>query len=1096
MNTVKYIFLVGFLFVGLNSNPVYAYNCDNWVAKLQSTQGSVQVRQAIKNQTTKQWIQVNRNDTFCKGDVLRVQENSRAALLLKNDTLLRLNQNTTITFTNLSPDKPSVVSVQTGFAHFISRVKAAFEVITPFINAAIEGTEFVVAVDNGKAEVTVFEGSVRAYNQYGEVRLSANQTAQAKDGQAPILILKAKPRDAVNWSLYYPLIIAAKADSFTKQASLKISVGQIEAAKTLLQKAISNNANNSEALAMQAVISIVQNNKEDGLKLAQQAVTADNNSATAKLALSYAQQAHFNIEEALITLQSATKNADGTETGNALIWSRIAEVYLMHGELDEALTAAKKANKINPNIGRTHTVLGFAYLTRIEIKQAITSFNNAIKKDQTDPLARLGLGLAIIRQGNLKDGRREIEYAATLDPNNALIRSYLGKAYYEEKRNKLAAVQFKMAKELDPNDPTAYFYNAIRLQSENNPIAALQEIQKATKLNQRRAIYRSKLLLDQDQAVRNTSTARIYSELGFNEIALLEATQALQRDFTNHSAHRFLSEAYSQNDRNDIARVSEAYQSILYSPLNTNPIPPHIGETDLGTVNNAGPTDASLNEYDALFTRNGTNWRVTAIGGNHQTAGDEILYSAVEDNMALSLGQYHYQTEGFRPNNDLKQDIVNMFFQWAINPKQSIQLEYTDNRKKNGDLRLKFDPTSYVANRRETDDKKSIRLGYLYKPTSNLDFVASFILQDNDKTRESSTSFNATLDLVNGFDDHHNSHNSELHAVYKSNNYQTILGTGNYVDNFDKNSVLLLRVKSNGNTASDFSTRKSNTITNTSAYIYELFTLDSTLILAGVSNNDYDDNVSNIHASQINPKLGIQFEISRNTYKMAYFSTLQKSLLNNQTLEPTNILGFNQFYNDTNAAKANNIALGINSRINATLNSEISYIKRDLLIPIIKNNKQVEEGQKESIASAYLNWLPTNTLAINIGIEYLEQLREYVNPVSTSVPLAMTTTKYPLNLIYSSQSQMSYQLTTTYYDQDITQPISSSQNNELHDSFVIVDSVVSYDFPKRKGKLSLIINNLFDQEFKYQDTTFRNALAQQPTIQHERGVTLRATFNF
>jgi len=1093
INFSKHKLIACILLYGL-PHSAYAYNCDNWVAKLQSAQGSVQIRQSEKNTTTKSWITVKRNDTFCKGDVLRVQENSRAALLLRNETIVRLDQNTTITFTSLTPDKPSVVSLETGVAHFISRVKAAFEVITPFINAAIEGTEFVVSAKQNIGQVTVFEGTVRAYNQYGEVRLTTNQTAQAKQGQAPVLVIRVKPRDAVNWSLYYPAIVdpndltTTGRESLQLKASNALATGQVEQAANYLQQVLEQNPNNVQALAMQSIISIAQNDKDKGLKLAQQAVAADDKNATAKLALSYAQQAHFNIGAALNTLQEAS------ETNNALVWSRLAEVYLMHGELDKALTAAKKANELNPKLGRTHTVLGFAYLTRIEIAQAIETFNKAIDIDQADPLARLGLGLATIRQGNLKEGRREIEYAATLDPNNALIRSYLGKAYYEEKRNELAAVQFEMAKALDPNDPTAYFYDAIRMQSENMAGEALEELQKATALNQNRSVYRSKLLLDQDQAVRNTSTAQIYSELGFNEIALLEATQALQKDFTNHSAHRYLSEAYTQKDRNEIARVSEAYQSIMYSPLNTNPIPPHIGETDLGTVNNAGPTDASLNEYDALFARNGTNWRVTALGGNHQTAGDELIYSAVEDNFALSLGQYHYQTGGFRPNNDLKQDIVNMFFQWAIDPKQSIQLEYNDNRKENGDLRLKFEPTDYVANRRETDDKKSIRLGYLYKPTSNLDFVASFNLQENHKTRESTSSVTPTIDLVEGFNDDHDAHNSELQLIHKGNDSQTIAGVGNYVDDFNNNTIAQLKI---GNTIiSDSSTILNNKITHRNIYWYENLKIHQTNFLIGLSNDDHDDNVNNLHVNQLSHKLAIQTFFSKITLKMVYFSTLKRPLLNDQTLEPTNIFGINQFYDEGNGTTADNIAIGVNSNFEKNIQFGIEYIKRDLNIPISRSGTQVEEGQKESIGKIYLNWLPINTLSINFAIDYLDQLREYDSAnLSTTEPLQMTTIKYPLNITLN-HARMSYQLTTTYYDQDITQPVSASLNNEFHDSFIIFDVIVNYDLPKRKGKLSLIINNLSDQEFKYQDTTFRSVSAQEPSIQHERGVTLRATFNF
>jgi tetratricopeptide (TPR) repeat protein len=166
--------------------------------------------------------------------------------------------------------------------------------------------------------------------------------------------------------------------------------------------------------------------------------------------------------------------------------------------------------------------LGFSYLTQIKIRDAKNAFEKAIELDQAAPLPRLGLGLAKIRHGDLKAGREEIEIAASLDPDNSLIRSYLGKAFYEEKRDKLAKNQFAMAKELDPNDPTPWFYDAIRKQSINRPVEALYDLQKSIELNDNRAVYRSKLMLDSDFAARSSSLARIYNNLGFQQRGLVE----------------------------------------------------------------------------------------------------------------------------------------------------------------------------------------------------------------------------------------------------------------------------------------------------------------------------------------------------------------------------------------------------------------------------------------------------------------------------------------------------------------------------------------------------------------------------------------------
>ena len=188
-------------------------------------------------------------------------------------------------------------------------------------------------------------------------------------------------------------------------------------------------------------------------------------------------------------------------------------------------------------------MLGFVYLAQINTEKARAAFIDAIEQDPNDPLPRLGLGLAIIRDGDLKGGREEIELAVGLDQANSLIRSYAGKAYYEEntpERDKLATSQFALAKELDPKDPTPWFYDAILKQSQNQPVEALQDLQKSIELNDNRAVYRSRLFLDQDRSARTVSFSGIYRDLGFDQLANQEARQAVINDPNSYASHRFL----------------------------------------------------------------------------------------------------------------------------------------------------------------------------------------------------------------------------------------------------------------------------------------------------------------------------------------------------------------------------------------------------------------------------------------------------------------------------------------------------------------------------------------------------------------------------
>ncbi len=233
--------------------------------------------------------------------------------------------------------------------------------------------------------------------------------------------------------------------------------------------------------------------------------------------------------------------------------------------------------------------------------KAKQAFKRSIELDSSDPLARLGNGLATIREGDLKQGRREIEIAASLDTNNAQIRSYLGKAYLEEKRNRLATDQFALAKQMDPKDPTPWLYNALLKQSENRPVEALRELEQSIKLNNNRAVYRSSMLLDDDQATRGAGLGRIYQDLGFEQLALNEATKSLAVNPASASAHRLLADAYLSRSRHEIARVSELLQSQMLQSINTTPLQPQMSESTLSLLNNLGTDSTGFNEYRLII---------------------------------------------------------------------------------------------------------------------------------------------------------------------------------------------------------------------------------------------------------------------------------------------------------------------------------------------------------------------------------------------------------------------------------------------------------------------------------------------------------------
>ena len=440
-------------------------------------QGMIEIRRAQENV----WQQAGMEAVLCAGDMIRARSQSRAALRLSNDSMLRLNQKTSITFPEIQQEKGfSLLDLFEGAIHIITRTPQPFKVRTPFVNASVEGTEFVVGLGEDNTEVVVYEGKVSVSNELGSLLLNDHEAAVTYKGQAPRKEIIIRPADAVQWALYYPAILdywrndGSSTSALIHQASQLLTIGQANEAKEITQQILRLEPNKSHAHALLAVIALVRNEKDQALELASKAVTLDQQSAAGYLALSYAQQAHFEIEAALESLQKALT----FDAQNALIWARLAELQMSMGYLERALDAAKLAVNLNPGLAKTQTVLGFAHLLQIDTQTAKEVFHRAIALDQADPTPRLGLGLALIREGELEAGRTELEIAASLDPANSLIRSYLGKAYFEEKRYPLASTQFDLAKERDPKDPTPWFYDAIQKQTQNRPVEALEAVWK------------------------------------------------------------------------------------------------------------------------------------------------------------------------------------------------------------------------------------------------------------------------------------------------------------------------------------------------------------------------------------------------------------------------------------------------------------------------------------------------------------------------------------------------------------------------------------------------------------------------------------------
>jgi tetratricopeptide (TPR) repeat protein len=843
----------------------------------------------------------------------------------------------------------------------------------------------------------------------------------------------------------------------------------------------------------------VQNEKQKALDFAQKAIETDPESATARIVLSYAQQASFDLKGARDSLEAAVK----LEPENALAWARLAELWSSFGDLDEALDAAQKAVALNPNLSRTQTVLGFAYLTQIETKESKKAFEKAIELDQADSLPRLGLGLAKIREGDLKDGGREIEIAASLDPNNSLIRSYLGKVYYEEKRTKLDGREYAVAKELDPQDPTPWFYDAIRKQTINRPVEALQDLQKAIELNENRAVYRSKLLLDSDLAARSSSLARIYNNLGFQQLGLVEGWKSVNTDPGNYSAHRFLADSYSALPRHEIARTSELLQSQLLQPINLTPIQPQLAESNLFILEGAGPSAPSFNEFNPLFQRNRMALQVDGVTGGNDTLGDDLVFSGVYDKVSFSAGQFHYETDGFRENNDQEQDIYNVFAQMSLSPKTSIQAEYRYKDSEFGDLPLRFDPANYTNNLRQDEQIESVRIGFRHVFTPYSEIIGNVNYGDSEGRAKFDLDFifplpppfppipvDANLSSDTTVDE--DGYLAEVRHLLRSKLFQLTSGIGYY--NADR-KIEMTNTTTLGPPLSSTTTEikiEDNDIRHTNLYMYSLINYPKSVAWTIGGSADFLDGAIE-DSDQFNPKLGLTWNpFPATTLRTAVFRTLKRTLTSSQTIEPTQVAGFNQFFDDGEGTDSWHYGIAIDQKFTATVYSGAEFSRRDMDVPFFNRYLQVQEVDwEENLARAYLYWTPHKLLAISgeYGYERLKRDSEHVGAEEFT---KIETHRISLGTNFFHPSGFGAGLKATYLDQE--GDFGNPKDETLvpgSDNFWVVDAAISYRLPKRFGIITLEAKNLLDEEFKFQDTDPAN-----PHIYPERLIFAKFTLAF
>ena len=419
--------------------------------------------------------------------------------------------------------------------------------------------------------------------------------------------------------------------------------------------------------------------------------------ATEFLAASYYQQSRENLAAALASARKAVEKSPAFAFG----WERVAELEFSFGHTEAALTALNKSLALAPRNPQAIALNGFLLTAQNRIGEAMKQFDAAIAIDGSLGNAWLGRGLCQIRHGKAEAGREDLQVAAALEPNRAILRSYLGKAFNQTGDDQRAGHELDLARKFDPNDPTSWLYSALLHQEQNRINEAIQDLEKSEELNDNRSVYRSRLLLDQDAAVRGVNLASIYRDAGMTDVSLREAAKAVNDDYANSSAHLFLSDSY--NELRDPTQFNLRYETVWFNELLLANLLAPIGGGRLAQ-------NVSQQEYSKLFEADGFGVANSTLARSDKTLTQLTSQYGTFGSTSYAFDLDYEHNEGVRPNNDL--DSI----QWDTTIKQQVTskdtalvlLQYQDYHS--GDNFQYYDQSSARKNYRFDESQQPMAL--------------------------------------------------------------------------------------------------------------------------------------------------------------------------------------------------------------------------------------------------------------------------------------------------------------------------------------------------------------------------------------------------
>ncbi len=1134
----------------------------------------------------------NGQDLFA-GDSVKTGQDSRVAILCIDETQLKLNENTIVVLKGGSPSSrmgsavpvtqgepgSSLYEVPAGEIWLRNKSeKARFELRTPAVTATIRGTEFNLKVaGDGATDLVLLEGKLTLANPQGQIDLDPGEEGFAEVGRAPVKRVILQPKDAVQWSLYYPGIFSyrdiplggvpedgdaspmirkalagydsgdldsserdanealaqelengqalvilgwislqrqdpqkatayfEKARKRNAQPGLTISglalagyrtgdavwayklmaaelkkappsslmlvmsgyfsmlVGKIDQAKALLTDSRISGRDSCIAHSLLSQIYLVQNSKQEASSEAATAMQLNGESPMARMTAALVKISYFDLPAARRLLEEAL--AADPHFLEAYVY--LARLWLGAEYLDRAWEVIGKALESSKTDSEVLSLAGFIRLGYRDYDKALKLFTEAVKNNPGFGEPHIGLANIAFRNRNFSLGLTEMLTATLLEPRVSLYQNSLGKALYQTRSFDKALEVYDYAKTLDPNDPTPYLYKGIALTDLYRPGEAIQEINKSIELNDNMAVFRTRLMLDRDLAVRNTDLSRAYSQLGLGDWAYSKALTAVKNDPLNPSAHLFLSYAYESAGKmqNVTASGSEYLQYLLLAPANENTLSGYTGYTPM---------------FEMPYVRLEANVSIGTWADHQAPIQDHwIDVYGGWPGFALDVNAEYLVDPLFRKIN-----VGDTSFNGAVGGKfeptikDSFYASYSYSPGRSGDdTNLNDFSYGYDPNLRSAWKDGVSDVGYIHRFSPEAAFLGYFN-SGNSNTTFSTSSFRPSfLDLFY-LQELLDNNNIQLQQQLKLGDH-TLMGgldyftgsLGFFLHDFRVDNTVPSNVVANWNSP----------YRATSVYARDYWRISPQLIaelgISGdITSSPRDFSPNSISSSTVNPLVGLNYQINTsNTLRLSYQGYVNGHTSVCYSITPSEVAGFPSQVNADDGSHAKELGFAWESQWNPKTFTvfRLQALRIDSPEFDPSNVDSVLDVRTEGFQGSFsVNRLLTSSLGLSASVAWTS---ESVNDPTAPLTGNFNELDGTVGLSYMHPSGWFATIRDTVVHQDLSDLSDNSLAQKqagMGDPFNLVDLTFGKYFANKRGYASLAITNVFNQHFYYQIASF------------------------